>query len=89
MSTPKLTAEQLRAIEAQPSGFTRVEDDRTQKSYLIIEEAQAMHLYEQWLRDQLQIGFDQADRGELAEWNLDQFLAKMHQQHGELTSQAE
>ena len=38
---------------------------------------------EQPLREQLQIGFDEADRGELAVWNLEEFLAKMHRQHAE------
>ena len=30
------------------------------------------------LRRQLQIGFDQADRGELEEWDVDEFLDRMH-----------
>ncbi len=35
---------------------------------------------EQRLHDQLQVGFDEADRGEVAEWDLEAFLAKMHGQ---------
>ncbi len=83
MGTPKLTDEQRQALLMQPGDFTRVEDDRTQKVYLLIEEARASELYDQWLREQLQAGFDDADRGEMAEWNLDEFLAKMHGRHAE------
>lgn len=44
---------------------------------------------EQWLHEQLQVGFDEADRGQLAEWDLEAFLAKMHRQHAERTTQAQ
>ncbi len=33
------------------------------------------------LRQELQPAFDQADRGELSEWNVNEFLDRMHQQH--------
>jgi hypothetical protein len=78
MSIPRLTDEQRHAIDSHPGEFTRVEDDQTRKVYLSIEEKRAAELYDRWLREQLTVGFDQADRGELAEWNLDEFLAKMH-----------
>ena len=32
----------------------------------------------QRLHDKLQVGFDEADRGEVAEWDLEAFLAGMH-----------
>jgi hypothetical protein len=81
--TPKLTEEQREAISAQPGGFVRVEDDQTRKVYLIIEESRASELYEQWLRQELQKGFDAADRGDVAEWNLDEVLADAHRRHRE------
>lgn len=31
------------------------------------------------LRKELQPAFDAADRGELAEWNVEEFLARMHE----------
>ena len=89
MGIPKLTDEQRQALLLQPGDFTRVEDDQTHKAYFLIEETRAKMLYDQWLREQLQTGFDEADRGELAEWNLEEFLAKMHRQHAERTTQAE
>ncbi len=86
---PKLTDEQRQAIGSHPGDFTRVEDDQTRKVYLLIEESRARELYDQWLDEQLQIGFDEADRGEVAEWDLEKFLSKMHRQHAQRTSQAE
>ena len=44
---------------------------------------------EQWLQEQLQVGFDEADRGEVAEWDLEAFLARMHLRHGEQTTRHE
>ncbi len=89
MNTPKLTDEQRQAIEVHPGDFTRVEDDRTDKVYFLIEESRAKELYDRWLREQLQVGFDEADRGQLAEWDLEAFLANMHRQHAERTTRAE
>ena len=89
MSMPKLTDEQRQAIRVQLGDFTRVEDDQTHKFYFIIEESRANELYQQWLQEQLQVGFDEADRGEVAEWDLEAFLANMHRQHAERTHQAE
>ncbi len=89
MTTPKLTDEQRQAIRSQPGEFTRVEDDQTHKAYLLIEESRADELYQQWLHEQLKLGFDQADRGEVAEWDLEAFLSNLHRQHAERTTQAE
>lgn len=36
---------------------------------------------EEELRRQLQPGLDQIDNGDVAEWNLKEFLAEMHKQH--------
>ena len=89
MSTPKLTDEQRQAMRLQPGDYTRVEDDQTQKVYFLIEESRANELYQHWLREQLQVGFDEAARGQLAEWDLEAFLANMHRQHAGRTAQAE
>ncbi len=83
MELPKLTPDQRQALVVQPGGFVRVEDTETHTFYLLIEEARARELHRQWLREQLQVGFDEADRGEMAEWNLEEFLARMRQEHTE------
>ena len=75
---PILTEEQRQAISAQPGGFLRVEDEETGNVYFIIEESRASEVCEQWIRQELQKGFDAAERGEVAEWSLDEFLADAH-----------
>ena len=89
MIAPKLTDEQRQAIGGHPGDFTRVEDDQTQKVYFIIEESRAKELYDRWLHEQLHLGFDEADRGQLTEWDLEAFLANVHRQHAGRTPQAE
>lgn len=64
-------------------------DDQTHKVYLIIEESKAAELHEQWLRQELQKGFDAAERGEVAQWNLDEFLASAHRRRREGTTGAQ
>ena len=66
---PKITEEQRRAIEAQPGEPVRLEDDQTNRVYVLVEESQAPLLYERWLQYQLQEGIDAADRGEVVEWD--------------------
>ena len=73
---PKITEEQRRAIEAHPGEPVRVEDDKTHQVYILVEESEAPKLYEQWLRRQLQEGFDAADRGEVVPWDPDRIKAE-------------
>lgn len=88
MQPPKLTEEQRQAIRSQPGGFIQVEDEQTHRIYVLIEESRANELCQQWLREQLQQGFDASDRGDVAEWDLRTFLAKMHDGH-QRTAQAD
>ena len=44
---------------------------------------------EQRLHDQLQVGFDEADCGEVSEWDLEAFLANMHRPRAEQTTRDE
>jgi hypothetical protein len=69
--TPKITDEQRRAIEAHPGEPVRVEDDKTHRTYILVEESRAPKLHERWLRQQLEAGFDAAARGEFVAWDPD------------------
>lgn len=73
---PKITDEQRKAIEARPGEPVRLEDDETNRVYILVEESQAPQLYERWLRDQLQQGFDASDRGEVADWDPERIKAE-------------
>jgi hypothetical protein len=79
MSSPKLTAEQEQAldesngiVQGESYVLMRPEAFLTCLGYDSLEE----------LRRELQPAFDQADRGELEEWNVDAFLKHMHEKHG-------
>ena len=89
MIAPRLTDEQRQAIGGHPGDLTRVEDDQTHKVYFLIEESRANELYDRWLHEQLQVGFDEADRSQAAEWDLEAFLANMHRQHAGRSTAAE
>lgn len=79
--TPKLTEEQRQALEEHPGHPVEVQDDRTQKVYVLVAKEDFPLMIDEQFRRQLQIGFDQADRGELEEWDVEEFLNRMHRQH--------
>ena len=60
------------------TGIARVKDEQSEKVYLLIDEDRAGELYDHWLRGQLQDGFDEADRGEKAKWDVEEFLTRVH-----------
>lgn len=66
---PKLSDEQRQALNQQPRGPVDVEDDQTQQIYVLVAKEDFRQLVDVELRRELQVGFDQADRGELAEWD--------------------
>lgn len=74
--TPKITDEQRQAIEAHPGEPLRIEDDKTHRIYILVEESGAPQLYEQWLRHQLQKGFHAADRGDVVQWDPERIKAE-------------
>lgn len=78
---PRITEEQREALEQSAGGPVEVEDDRTRKVYLLIEEDEARRRLGDWLRRELQIGFDQADRGESRPWDIEATLAEAHRRH--------
>ena len=73
MST-KLSEEQRQAIESSRGGPVEVRDDRTQQVYVLVARDQFRRLVEEQLRRELQIGFDQADAGDVASWNVEEML---------------
>lgn len=82
MATPKLTEEMRRALAQQPGIPLEIEDEATRQLYLIIPKEAFGQLVDEQLRRQLQIGFDQADAGDVVDWDIDAFLDRMHRQHG-------
>ena len=56
-------------------------DGKTTHVVLPIDDAR--HMFDDYLRRELQVGFDQADRGESAEWNVGEFLERAHKTRSE------
>lgn len=81
--TPKLTDEMRAALKAQPGEPVEVEDDQTHKVYILIEQPQARRLLGDVLGRELQIGFDQADRGESEPWDIQATLTEANRRHAE------
>jgi hypothetical protein len=78
---PKITDEMREVLARNPDQPVRVEDDQTHRVYFLIESDQARRLFDDYLRRELQIGFDQADRGESRPWDIQQTLAEAHRRH--------
>ena len=80
-STPELTAEQQQALDAgdglvQGSSFVLMRTDVVLNFFGYTKDE---------LRNRLQPGIDQIESGDVAEWNLDEFLAKMHKKRAAKT----
>lgn len=76
---PKLSDEQRQAIESKHGGPIEVQDDRTKRTYVLVGRDEFHRMVEDQLRRELQIGFDQADAGDVAEWNIDEMLQEARQ----------
>jgi bifunctional DNA-binding transcriptional regulator/antitoxin component of YhaV-PrlF toxin-antitoxin module len=73
---PKLIDEQRQALEARPGQPVEIEDDRTQRVYILVARDDVQSLLDERLRRELQIDFEQADRGDVADWDLDEMLGE-------------
>jgi hypothetical protein len=73
---PKLTPEMRTALQEHSGRPVKVEDEQSRKVYLLVEEKAVGQLLEQWLCRELQVGFDQAARGEVVEWNADRIKSE-------------
>lgn len=80
--SPTLTDEQRQALDAA-DGVVEIHDDRTQRVYVLVAKDQFRDLIDVELRSQLQIGFDQADRGEVDDWDAEEILSEAHRRYAE------
>ena len=78
---PKITDEMRQALHQQPDRPLKIEDDQTQKTYVLVSEENFQQWVDAELRRELQIGFDQADAGDVAEWDVDAMLNEAHARH--------
>lgn len=72
----KLTDEQRQALQDRDGG--PVEDDQTQRVYVIIARDELHRLIDLQLHAELQVDFDQAEAGDVGEWNVEEMLLEAH-----------
>ncbi len=77
--TPKLTDEKRLALQANPGKPLRLEDEQTQKVYLVMSEETLPALWEDITRCEVKKGLDAIDRGEVEDWEIESIKAEGHQ----------
>ena len=62
-------------------------DSEGNTTHVVLPVADARDLLDQWLRRELQVGFDQSDRGESESWDVEATLQEAHRRHAEREQQ--
>ena len=78
MIAPKLTDEMRQALAVRPDGPIPVQDDRSENFYVLLTKDDYIRLHDDYIRRELQVAFDQADRGEISELDMMSVLAEAH-----------
>jgi hypothetical protein len=81
MTHPKLTDEMRKALASWPAGPIPVEDDQTQDFYVLLTKDDYFRLHDDYVRRELQVAFDQVDRGEVSDLDMSALLAEAHRRH--------
>lgn len=81
MIAPKLSDEMRQALAAWPAGPIPVEDEQTQNFYVLLTKDDYCRLHEDYIHRELQVGFDQVDRSEVSNLDMDALLAEAHRRH--------
>jgi hypothetical protein len=76
MTAPKLTDEMRQALAAHPSGPIPIEDEQTQNFYVLLTRDDYCRLQDDCYRRELQVAFDQVDRGKVSDLDMDAILAE-------------
>jgi hypothetical protein len=83
MNTPKLTDEMRHAIASSPPGPIPVQDDQSNNFYVLLPKDDYFRLHDDYLRRELQVAFDQVDRGEVSDLDMDALLAEAQRRYAE------
>jgi hypothetical protein len=73
---PKLTDEMRHALAAHPGSPIPVCDDQTQQVYVLVPRDEFARLQDDFIRRELQVAFDQADRGEWEDLDIEALIAE-------------
>lgn len=78
--TPKLSPEQRAALHSRQGGPVEVEDEQTHSLYVLVARDDFQRLVDEQLRRELQLGFNQADAGDVGDWDVEEILRAAHSQ---------
>ena len=81
MTALKLTDEMRQALAMRPTGPIPIEDDQTQNQYVLLTKEDYFRLHDDYIRRELQVAFDQVDRGEVGDFDMDALLAEAHRRY--------
>ncbi len=76
---PKFSEENRKVVQNDVGG--PVEAAHAQRIIAALASEEFHRLVDERLRAELQIGFDEADAGEVAEWDVDEILREAHLRH--------
>ena len=83
---PKLTDEQREALESRPGMPVEIKDDLTQRVYILVARDDVQSLFDEPLRRELEIGFEQADRGDVGDRDIDEMLTEARRRRNSQTA---
>ena len=81
--TPKLTEEMREALDRRAGGPIEIQDDETNAVYVLVAREAFGKLVDDALRQAVQVGLDQSDRGESEPWDAEVFLAEAHRRQSQ------
>jgi len=74
--TPKLSEELRLALQANPDKPLRLEDEQTNRVYLVLSEESLPSLWADYIRREVAEGLDAIERGEVEEWDVESIKAE-------------
>jgi hypothetical protein len=81
MTEPKLTDEMRQALAAHPSATIPIEDEQTQNFYVLLTKDDYCRLQDDYYLGELQVAFDQVDRGEVSGLDMNAIIAEANRRH--------
>ncbi len=79
--TPKLTKELREALQREPTKPLRVQDDETNRVYVIFDEQALPTLWDDYIRKEVHHGLAAIARGEVEEWDIEATIAEAKRRH--------
>jgi hypothetical protein len=78
---PKLTDEMRHALAAHPGDPIPVCDDQSQQAYVPVPRDEYARLQDDFIHRELQVAFDQADRREWEDLDIEAIIAEANQKY--------